>query len=284
MIQKQVIYLLVLVILGNTLTVDTTVHCDCSELRSQDCQLSQYCYWNDNYCESYPNKCAIFTTQSKCTPTLTNYLCKWDDNSCVSHFYKCDEFSSSSDCPCYWNLDNECAEFKGCSNYDEENCPASQGCVYKVSECQAEDYVTCSDQTSATCSGKEGMYTGCAVNNDKECDSYSLFAQCSDLNNFKTKCEEFGCKFENNECQLIECKDLSVENCTSVDVDTETKKLCTVQQQKCVEAQDTTNLNIDSCYISTNGNYKWVGSCVQCESLVYSNLLTYISLFLVAYL
>lgn len=72
------------------------------------------------------------------------------------------------------------------------------------------------------------MITACAVNNDNQCDSYSLLSECSDLNNFKTKCEEFGCKFQNNECRKKECEDLSVENCTSINVDTETKKLCVV--------------------------------------------------------
>ncbi|CAD8099794.1 unnamed protein product [Paramecium sonneborni] len=283
-VNQLVCFLALIVVVNSNITIDTTSHCDCSELRMQDCQFSSYCYWSNDQCESYDNYCAVFTIQSQCTPLTTGYQCKWEDNSCISHMYKCEEFSSNQDCPCYWNKDNKCEEYKGCSNYNEQNCPASQGCVYKVKQCLEEDYVTCSDQTLATCIGKEKLYTGCAINNDNKCDSYSLFSECSDLNNFKTKCVEYGCKYANNKCEKKQCEDLTLDECTSVKIDQKTKILCEIKQQKCVEAENTNYLNINTCYNSTSGNYKWIGNCVECDSLVYSILLTYFSLLIVVFL
>ncbi|CAD8161098.1 unnamed protein product [Paramecium octaurelia] len=260
-------------------TFDTTMHCACEELNQTECAKQiGYCKWS-TACETveYTAQSCSNVTQANCTAKLTGYQCAWESSSCVEKSYSCGDFTTADDCPrsidCYWNKSGKCASFSTCGDYDETNC-RRYGCKFTSGACAS---FTCSSYTAeADCSGQDSETTRCAWTTDGKCQALSLTATCTDLSNYKSRCESSSsCKYASSSCSYKTCADITNENQCYVVKSSQTEvTLCAWSGTACADAADTSKLTQDNCFETSQQNYRWStdSKCVECSDLVSDDL------------
>ena len=92
--------------------------------------------------------------------------------------------------------------------------------------------------------------------------------QCSYLIDFSLLCNSVGvCVHDGTVCRDAKCSDRkSLLQCVSTQVTSTEYVLCAWDNGVCFDADDTSHLTSENCYLRTKGNYKWSdGKCEYCD-------------------
>ncbi|CAD8177182.1 unnamed protein product [Paramecium octaurelia] len=232
------------------ISFDSSKHCSCSLLTEADCiNQKSWCQWDPN------------------------------DKECIDIYAICDSYTEAITCQvelgCFWNKNQECAEFTTCSDYTDKQCPSGL-CKVVNETCTTLQVEKCSSKTTKDeCNESyDSMDSHCQWSKASTCDSLPNIPSCGGLADFQDLCLESGCYYENGNCREKKCSDFAQTQCllTYVSGSGNQYTYCSwnTDTNKCVEGTDASKIAQSNCNTYTLNNYRWSEDqklCVACDDL-----------------
>ncbi|CAD8047105.1 unnamed protein product [Paramecium sonneborni] len=229
------------------LTFNANNKCACNQLSTQqDCvQSFPICIWDSKSSSCSTQTCSTITDQLSCA---SNLKCMFNGKSCVD-FTLCNQITGVDQAECR-------AKSQNCPQSDGKNCASKEllkSCSAYTSQSSCDGVLSSNGFCYWTTGGVCSEISSCSQLSSNVCTNIGNACQ---WNNTINNCTQAGCgQFTNN------------YTCTKylTQLNKEEFQLCQWNNSSCVNANDISSLNINTCYNQTLQTYRWVSSSNTCE-------------------